>query len=221
MVISGSEWLAKALHAVSQGLLVPVIAGLLIFFAYALLELGALVSEYRARRASRNGRINEVLHSLKATGDVKRVLNDGCLSPTQREVARKVVELGALNPGVRRAVARRLLEEEELKRVRILDRTDLLARLGPAFGLMGTLIPLGPGLAALGRGDVRGLAQALIIAFDTTVVGLAAGGLAFFISRVRRRWYEDYVSTLDSLVECVLEVLEEDEEEEVAKRLGR
>ena len=73
---------------------------------------------------------------------------------------------------------------------------------------MGTLIPMGPGLAALGAGDVTALAQAIIIAFDTTVVGLAAGGIAYVVSKIRRRWYEDNLSTLDTLAESVLEVLD-------------
>ncbi len=73
---------------------------------------------------------------------------------------------------------------------------------------MGTLIPMGPGLAALGGGDVNTLAQAIIIAFNTTVVGLAAGGIAYFISKVRRRWYEEYLSNLDALCESALEVMD-------------
>jgi len=73
---------------------------------------------------------------------------------------------------------------------------------------MGTLIPMGPGLAALGAGDIAGLAQAIIVAFDTTVVGLAAGGIAYVISKVRKRWYEDNLTTLETLSESVLEVLD-------------
>jgi biopolymer transport protein ExbB/TolQ len=72
---------------------------------------------------------------------------------------------------------------------------------------MGTLIPMGPGLAALGAGDIHSLANAIIIAFDTTVVGLAAGGICYVISKVRRRWYEEQMSTLDVLMESVLEAL--------------
>lgn len=41
-------------------------------------------------------------------------------------------------------------------------------QLGPILGLLGTLIPLGPGLAALGSGDIVTLAEALTVAFDTT-----------------------------------------------------
>ncbi|WP_028468707.1 MotA/TolQ/ExbB proton channel family protein [Neptunomonas japonica] len=71
-----------------------------------------------------------------------------------------------------------------------LERTDLLARVGPILGLMGTLIPLGPGLTALSAGDIDILATALTVAFDTTVVGLLVGLFAYCISRIRRRWYE-------------------------------
>ncbi|MCY0963887.1 MotA/TolQ/ExbB proton channel family protein [Parathalassolituus penaei] len=73
---------------------------------------------------------------------------------------------------------------------RRLERSDLLTRSGPILGLMGTLIPLGPGLTALGNGNIDILATALTVAFDTTVMGLLIGLLAYVISRVRRRWYE-------------------------------
>jgi hypothetical protein len=85
----------------------------------------------------------------------------------------------------------------ELARRR-LDRSELLARLGPMAGLMGTLIPLGPGLAALGRGDVQTLAGAVTVAFDTTVLGLAVGAVGFCLHRLRRRWYEATLERLES-----------------------
>lgn len=81
---------------------------------------------------------------------------------------------------------------------------DLLAKLGPVLGLMGTLIPLGPGLAALGQGDVQGLSKAVIIAFDTTVVGVAVGAVAAFVSKVRRRWYEQDLRHMELLLELVV-----------------
>lgn len=84
---------------------------------------------------------------------------------------------------------------ENVARRRI-ERADLIARTGPMLGLMGTLIPLGPGLAALGRGDLAQLAEAVRVAFDTTVLGLAAGTVGFLLGRLRRRWYDD---TLDAM----------------------
>ena len=76
------------------------------------------------------------------------------------------------------------------------------------FGLMATLIPLGPGLIALGQGDTKTLADSLLIAFDATVTGLAAAGVAYAISQLRKRWYEDYLAGLEALMESLLEVLE-------------
>lgn len=86
---------------------------------------------------------------------------------------------------------------ERVARARI-GRADVLARVGPMLGLMGTLIPLGPGLAALGSGNVAVLAQAVTVAFDTTVMGLLVGVLAFAVSRLRRRWYEDLLDALEA-----------------------
>jgi biopolymer transport protein ExbB/TolQ len=65
------------------------------------------------------------------------------------------------------------------------------------FGLMGTLIPLGPGLAALGRGDVASLANAVTVAFDTTVLGLAVGIVGFCLARARRSHYDRVFDRLD------------------------
>ena len=78
-----------------------------------------------------------------------------------------------------------------------IERADLIARVGPMLGLMGTLIPLGPGLAALGRGELQTLAQAVTVAFDTTVMGLLVGIVGFILGRVRRRWYDHLLDALE------------------------
>jgi small-conductance mechanosensitive channel len=81
---------------------------------------------------------------------------------------------------------------------RRIERADLLARVSPMLGLMGTLIPLGPGLAALGRGELEILAQAVIVAFDTTVLGLFVGIVGFVLGRFRRRWYDGVLDVLEA-----------------------
>lgn len=86
---------------------------------------------------------------------------------------------------------------ETLARKRI-ERADLFARVGPMLGLMGTLIPLGPGLAALSQGELQTLATAVTVAFDTTVLGLLAGIAGFVIGRLRRRWYDHLLDELDN-----------------------
>lgn len=74
---------------------------------------------------------------------------------------------------------------------------------------MGTLIPLGPGLAALGSGDINTLASSLTIAFNTTVVGIGAGAISYFIGKIRRNWYSKLISDLDVLTDTILDFIEE------------
>lgn len=73
---------------------------------------------------------------------------------------------------------------------RRIERADFITRIAPMLGLMGTLIPLGPGLAALGEGELTILTTAMTVAFDTTVIGLLAGIIGFVLGRMRRRWYD-------------------------------
>ena len=76
------------------------------------------------------------------------------------------------------------------------------------LGLLGTLIPLGPGLAALGTGDIATLAQSLTIAFDTTVTGLAVGAIAFLVSKYKKQWYESELIVMETVAEAELETID-------------
>ena len=73
------------------------------------------------------------------------------------------------------------------------------------FGLMGTLIPLGPGIVAIGEGDTTVLANSLLIAFDTTVLGLIVAAVALVVSTIRKTWYAKYMAAFESAAEIVLE----------------
>lgn len=99
--------------------------------------------------------------------------------------------------GLRRMAASHSLKQIEQICRRRIERADLIARISPMLGLMGTLIPLGPGLAALGRGELQTLASAVTVAFDTTVLGLLAGIIGFMLGRLRRRWYDQLLDSLE------------------------
>jgi len=205
-----SEILTSALHLISQALLIPVIIGLLLFFAYTLVSLGTLFYEYYHRIRINIKQIESMIISVGNTENHQKIIEtvkNAHISQNQKNCLIQLAESFRINPKSREAFARKLLESEELKAAKKLEKTDIVTRLGPTLGLMGTLIPMGPGLAALGGGDIQGLAQAIIVAFDTTVVGLAAGGMAYVISKIRRRWYEEDLSNLELMAESVLEVM--------------
>lgn len=91
------------------------------------------------------------------------------------------------------------LERLAAKRI---ERTDFITRIAPMLGLMGTLIPLGPGLSALGEGDLSVLTTAMSVAFDTTVLGLLVGIVGFVAGRLRRRWYEQTLMEMERNIVC-------------------
>ncbi|HCH61165.1 MAG: flagellar motor protein MotA [Deltaproteobacteria bacterium] len=134
-----------------------------------------------------------------------RVLVDALATPVQLALLLAVtvvlidvgIALGERAVGLARLASAPRSVIQKLAEARI-ERSDVLARTGPMLGLMGTLIPLGPGLAALGRGDVAVLAQAVTVAFDTTVMGLLVGVLAFVTGRLRRRWYDALLTRLEA-----------------------
>ena len=66
---------------------------------------------------------------------------------------------------------------------------------------------MGPGLAALGTGDIATLAQSLTIAFDTTVTGLSVGAVAFLISKYKKQWYESELIDVETVAEAELETI--------------
>jgi len=200
--------LKDTMHTISSALLMPTIAVLLLFLALAVIELGGLLAEAFTER--RKGKVNvpelvDGFQGKNARGIVDEIENSR-LFRRQKAALGELIKHGNLPAASLQALARRLLAGEELHYARITNRTDLVARLGPMLGLMATLIPLGPGLIAIGQGDTKTLADSLLTAFDATVSGLAAAGVAYAISRLRKRWYEDYLSSLEALMESLLEV---------------
>ena len=209
--IPGSEALSSLLYIVAQSLLLPVIAALLIAIIYAVIQAGGILSEYSSRIKTDVNEIEELINSISNPGTqevIKEMVEKSNIPKSHKEILEKIAKSENMGEKSREAFARKLIEAEENKAAKSIEKTDIIAKIGPAIGLMGTLIPLGPGLAALGSGDITTLSQSLTVAFDAAIVGMAAASIAFTISRIRRRWYEDQLSTLDTLAESVLEVLQ-------------
>ncbi len=208
--IPGSEVLTSGLNMIAQSLQIPVIIFLVVFAFFAILTLGSLVSEYTSRKKVTPDTLEKLIYSIsKATSseDLMNIIKNAKLYENQKVILVKVLRAESLTADTRETLARKLIEFEETKLAKTIERTDIVTRIGPTLGLMGTLIPMGPGLAALGAGDVNTLANAIIVAFDTTVVGIGAGAVGYFVSKIRRRWYEEDLSNLDALCDALLDKL--------------
>ncbi|HEY0981470.1 MULTISPECIES: MotA/TolQ/ExbB proton channel family protein [unclassified Schlesneria] len=81
------------------------------------------------------------------------------------------------------------LDRTESALAATVDKARFWIRVGPALGLAGTLIPLGPALMALAENNLKALSAGLILAFGTTVLGLFSGSLGWIISSAQERWY--------------------------------
>jgi len=202
----------SSMHAISQSLLIPVMAILAIFFIYALINLGILLSEYYRRRKL-NYDVKKLISQFldaknsKNPAQISQIINEGQLPLSHKEVLRTLAESSNQSPEFRESLALKMVEDEGIYAAKRLERTDIIAKISPAVGLMGTLIPLGPGLTALGEGDIQSLANHLLTAFDAAVLGMAAAAIAFTISKIRRRWYEEEISNLETLADTILEIL--------------
>ncbi|MCI6774236.1 MotA/TolQ/ExbB proton channel family protein [Methanobrevibacter boviskoreani] len=205
--IPGGSFLTSLLNVISQSLLIPVLVILLICAFYVIIALGSLIAEYTSRKIVSVEEIDNLIENIdKSTtvSEAKGYILKADINKSQKKILNEILDKEELSPDSREVIATRLVEQREEIVDKRLRRTDIIVRVGPTLGLMGTLIPLGSGLAALKTGDINTLADSLIVAFDTTVVGVGAGALAYFISKIRGDWYEEYLNNLDTLTDSVL-----------------
>lgn len=85
-----------------------------------------------------------------------------------------------------------ILEREE--RIRGgLSLPRALVRVAPSLGLIGTLIPMGASLASLASGNLQAMAGQMVVAFTTTIIGLATGTIAYVVTSVRQKWVSETI----------------------------
>ncbi|MCX8069222.1 MAG: MotA/TolQ/ExbB proton channel family protein, partial [Thermodesulfovibrionales bacterium] len=100
--------------------------------------------------------------------------------------------------------AERLLQSHELEMIKSLDKIRFAIRVGPALGLMGTLIPMGIALSALAQGDMPKMAGSMVTAFTTVIVGLACSVVAYVVSLIKEKWIRADMREMEYMTELVL-----------------
>ncbi len=155
-------WAKDALGAIADLLFLPVVLGLLGVVGWIMVSLGLFVRSLLGRYAGR-----------RPARDRYRAAIDAALSGDPHEDELTVEEI----------VAR-----AESDAARSLNAVRFAIRVGPSLGLMGTLIPMATALSGLARGDLQLLASNMVVAFSSTVVGLAVGVVAYLVAMVREGW---------------------------------
>lgn len=169
------------LYEVSNALYLPVIAGCALLLCYVPVQLGmALFDAWQRRR----GYFPRREHFALRLNQLRQQYRN---APQQLEIE-----------------VERQLQAEELALSRHLDRIRFVIKVGPALGLMGTLIPMGISLAALAEGNIPKMAGSMVTAFTATVAGLGSGVLAYLIALPKERWVREDVREMAHDAEMAL-----------------
>ena len=209
--VTEQTYLSAILHKISEALLAPDIILLILFIGYALFCIGSILVELLTERRNFKVSMPELLADLiEASGDqVPSVIESSGMLNRQKVALLTVWDYRGLPGDALQALVRRLVSEEDNRLNHVVSRNSVAAKVAPMLGLMGTLIPLGPGIAALGQGDIQALSSSIVVAFDTTVAGLATAAVCLIVARIRRNWYEDYMGALESAMATMLEKIDE------------
>jgi len=164
------------LYVISSVLLYPVVIGLVLLVFWMVMCAGAMLNEYISRRKG----------IFVAVARYKKEIETEI---QQQEVAIRL---------------EKKLQEAELELIKSLDKVRFVIRVGPALGLMGTLIPMGIALSALAKGEMAAMATNMVTAFTTTVVGLACGVAAYLMTLIKEKWVRADLREMEYLTEIIL-----------------
>lgn len=207
--------LNAAMRTVASAMQTPVILILMLLLAFTVFLIGWVIVEFFTERRLLKAKLPALVDALNETKnreETKACVAKSGLLKRQRAALTELLSHPELTPLMRESLAVRIVTEEQSHYDVRLKTSDLVARIAPLLGLLGTLIPLGPGIIALGQGDTMTLSSSLMTAFDTTILGLISAAVAMVISTIRKNWYNNYMSVLETAAECILEVEKRNDE---------
>ncbi|MDR3305664.1 MAG: MotA/TolQ/ExbB proton channel family protein [Clostridiales Family XIII bacterium] len=207
MNVYEDTYLLDIMHSIAQGLLAPTMAVIILLIAAVLFLLGRVVTEFFTERRHFKQNMPLIVNEINDADyeKVTEVLVSGKLLKFQKAALVTVSQNMGLPAEPLFALAQIMVNDTEKHYQSRLAWTDVISKIAPLLGLMGTLIPLGPGIVALGKGDTLALSQSLLVAFDATVCGLVCAIIALVISKIRSGWYNEYINVLESIMSCVVD----------------
>ena len=196
----------NVLRAVSGAMELPVVILLILLLAFAVFSVGWIIAEFFSEHRHMKEDLPALLEHLRDNEtDLEAAIAESKLNRRQKATLQELTQHPDFTRPLLDDLADNLLEQEQAHYDHMIKFTDLASKLGPMLGLLGTLIPLGPGIIALGQGDTYTLSVSLMTAFDTTVAGLCIAVVCMIVSTIRRRWYAAYMADLETLTSCVCE----------------
>lgn len=166
-----TDAIRDVLHLLAGTLIWPVLVALVLLAATTLVLTGGFLREswdrLRGRRRALEGALGEI-------DRVEHTAGTASLDLRLEEV----------------------LQRHEQRRWRGLRHGRMAVRVGPALGLMGTLIPMAAALQGLADGNLPALASNMVTAFAATVVGLTISVAAYVVTAFREDWVRADIQAL-------------------------
>ena len=197
--------LIDIMHTITNVLQGPVIVVLMALAVLMVVIVGMLIAEFFTERRYFKLSVPELVDDLQSSPDPEAVIRGSGMLRRQKSALFELLAHPSATPLERESMAVNIVAQEQSifdNRVKV---TDFISKVGPMLGLMGTLIPLGPGVIAIGEGDTQTLSTSLLVAFDTTIMGLLVAALALLVSTIRKAWYAKYNAAFEAACEVVLE----------------
>lgn len=174
--------LTNVFYITSIALMTPVMLALLFGLLYVLYLSGITIHEAMSRMKSREQR--------KRFADALEMKSQEIPVPDPKDDLGKTFALIMTHGDDTLLIGKKIADVEASWRAELQKVSDL-TKYGPALGLMGTLIPLGPALVGLAEGDLATMSSNMVVAFATTVVGVLISLIALGIHSAKQKWYRE------------------------------
>jgi len=137
MAMVGSQYLNQIMHIISQSLMIPCYAFLLYFVVTAVIETGALIGEMFGEKKIHKFNTKEFLSKLQEH-NIELYVETSELPTKLKKVVIEFLTLASAEGACQRIIAQNLLSEQEYLVAKRTEKTELIAKMGPLLGLMGT-----------------------------------------------------------------------------------
>jgi biopolymer transport protein ExbB/TolQ len=186
------ETISNILFWISNGLLVPIVVLLLLFFGRSLVLAGVFFDNFY-KQTTFTKQLADVLE--KMTSENAKELLSALPSVKNNLLFSYIQKIERYSND--KTYCERLVANFEIDVDKELGNSRLFVKLGPMLGLMGTLIPMGPALVGLSNGDISSMAYNMQIAFATTVIGMAIAAIGVVTLLFKKRWYARNMNDLE------------------------